>query len=428
MIINFNNGDTIIDPYTPILWECLGFKFRNDDLIYKLNNFNKRHNPMTKHSTEDNTIYHLVYDDDNVSSLILKVSSNGTQQFVEDVFPISYSPLIPKYLIKLKNNDENKYFFTYFDNKNGKKLFSSFVNLPNFQVDMKRIDAEYDALVPNKEYIVSSYLLSTSAIIYKDEETLKEKLGDDESLFSDYNDCQDILSSIAGKVIFSNVHINSFTGLRFHEIGFICKNNQFVVYLPSNYLNKFPRIGDYIYCSHFSLFAEVRCLNDEKSKYKPNSHVDKKQYKLDESILTLKMQYLKGYENNIIKIKKDDIFDGDVKIKSLSVWLYKDKIKVNAEMYENGKPPISINIVKDGDFKMEIQKLKRLKIKPNHDFVEDLIDGVYWYAVYNDIYIEGHDNLPNTIEEIKKIIDFNEMIEALQKTYKNSLNDDKNKN
>ena len=107
MIINFNNGMEITDPFTPIIWECLGFKFKNKDMIDKLNSFNKRHNPMMKNSDDGNISYHLIYNNNNISSLILKVNATNTKKFVEDISPVSYSSLLPRYQVKI-NKIEDK--------------------------------------------------------------------------------------------------------------------------------------------------------------------------------------------------------------------------------------------------------------------------------------------------------------------------------
>ena len=104
-------------------------------------------------------------------------------------------------------------------------------------------------------------------------------------------------------------------------------------------------------------------------------------------------------------------------------------IKAVASLYVGEEKPISITIHKDGDFESKINKLAKLKIKPNHDFVEDLIDGVYWYVIYNDIFLEGHDNLPEIIVKIKKILEFDKIIDVLKKSYlkyKEDENNDKN--
>lgn len=434
MIINFNNGSNE-NEYTPLLWECLGFRFRNDDLIYKLNCFNKRHNPMTKVVPGENFLYHLVFDDDNISSLILRVTSDEKSKFVDDVCPVSYSANIPKYNVKLENNAQKKYLFSFFDNRNGDFLFNSYVNLSSFQRDLNRLNIGLSEIKIGEDYILNCYIMSTFALIYNDESTLKEKvLNDNLQVFADFSkplSQSETLTSIAGKIAFINVDFNLFTGLRFYEIGFVCRQNLFVVYIPSNYLNKFPKVNDYILISDFVVFGEIFSEKHPSTKQIPyiaTSHYDKKIKSADNFILNLTMKYIKGYEN-VVKINKDEIFDGEIKIKYISIKLYNNVIKAVASLYVGEEKPISITINKDGDFESKINKLAKLKIKPNHDFVEDLIDGAYWYVIYNDIYLEGHDNLPEIIVKIKKILEFDKIIDVLKKSYlkyKEDENNDKN--
>lgn len=421
MIINFNNGMEITDPFTPIIWECLGFKFKNKDMIDKLNSFNKRHNPMMKNSDDGNISYHLIYNNNNISSLILKVNATNTKKFVEDISPVSYSSLLPRYQVKINKIEDKKYLLSYFDNKNNEKLLSSYVNLPPFQSDFNQINLDNIEILQDNLYLATTYFLTTSAILFKDEESLNEKITSMEGIISDKSDYQGICKGIAGRVLFANVYINTFTGLRFYEIGFVCKGNEFIVYMPSNYLSKFPQNGDYILCHNLAVFGEILNIYDGKA----NSHIAHPKFDNNEQILTLYMQYVAGYDDNVVRIKRDEIFDGDIKINYLSITLFPDKIKVKAELFKLDHPAITINMTKDGNFEQEIHELKKLKLKPNHDFVEDLVDGVYWYVIYKDIYLEGHENIPSNIVDIKKILNFDEIIDALRKDYINSIKKNK---
>lgn len=432
MIINFNDKSAVLEKYTPLSWECLGFKFRNDDTIYKLNCINKHHNPLLKKTNDSDISYHLIYDNNCISSLILKIIADGNQKLIDNISPICYSSIIPKYKTKLeKIENNNKYLFTFFDNKNNDKLFSCYTSLPFFQDDIKKIDINSDQIVEGGDYILSSYIMTTSAYVFDDEESFKTKIFNiNNKVISDYelegfsheNDSSVI--SIGGKVLSANVHFNIFTGLRFYEIMFVCKNNKFIAYMPSNFLNKFPSKGDYICCYQFMLSSEIVSKIEDKN-YHANSHIEGKFIKEKSPILHLDMQYIKGFENNIVKIKKDTVFDGDFKIRFIDIKLYKTKIKVSASISKDNEKSQIINISKDGNFANEIKKLEKLKLTPKHDFVEDLIDGVYWYATYKDIYFEGHENRPTIIEDIKSIINFNEIIDALHSVYNEIIKNNK---
>ena len=169
------------------------------------------------------------------------------------------------------------------------------------------------------------------------------------------------------------------------------------------------------------MFGEILNIYDGKA----NSHIARPKFDNNEQILTLYMQYVTGYDDNVVRIKRDEIFDGDIKINYLSITLFPDKIKVKGELFKLDHPAITINMTKDGNFEQEIHELKKLKLKLNHDFVEDLVDGVYWYVIYKDIYLEGHENIPSNIVDIKKILNFDEIIDALRKDYINSIKKNK---
>ena len=417
MIIKFNK-DNYLEKYTPHLWECLGFKFRNEDLIYKLNCFNKRHNPMFKVPDDENCIYHLIYDYKNVTSLILKVSNDRDTKIIKELQPVSYSTGIPKYNAELINKSDNKYIFSFFDNKNNNFLLSSEVELSLFQRDLNKIDNKMQNIVVGKNYIISSYLLSLSVFTSNNKELFKEKLSSLKyHTISDFDIENKEFSSqaIAGRIMYIKNLINIFTGLRFYEIGFVCKQNMFVVYLPSYCFNIVPKIDDFICCLDYTMKGEIISIKDNTC-YQPTSHTDIFKCKNDNYILNLKMDYLKGYEN-IVKIKNDEIFDGNVKISSLHLKIYDKKMTISADMYENNKDSVNVKVTQDKNFNDILKKLNKITFQPHYNDVEDLVDGVYWFVDYKGKYVEGHDETPEIIKNIKSIIEFDKIIKILHKTY-----------
>lgn len=187
---------------------------------------------------------------------------------------------------------------------------------------------------------------------------------------------------------------------------------------------RLPKRNEYIVCKLCKAQGEITSTD------KITSAAQKPLPAKNNPILEFDIEYLYSYDNTI-KFKKDDVFDGEIKIEFINVRLYANIIRLQSAAYRDAKSRQEIFLAKNGNYEKEIEKLKTLNFQEHRESPENLIEGRYWFIRYGNHYIEGFENTPSIIEDIKKIIDFDEIVDVIKQKYdsdsKNNNNDNENK-
>ena len=416
--------------YTPPLWDCLGFRFKEEDVLYKINNITKTQHPLIKSLPNSKTKYHLIYNPACMAALVMKVTPKNNQAvIIEEIYPSSFSGRVPIYDTILNKIDNNKFYFSIYSND--KIILQSQVLLPPDQRDLLCYIADNDESIEIKEksqYNLILYLLSPIIDIYPDAKSFKAALEDKDDVYSDITENKDLpdkeFFNIAGKIYNVRIVLNRYTGRRFLEIEFIYNNSRFVTYFSSKYMMRLPKRNEYIVCKLCKAQGEITSTD------KITSAAQKPLPAKNNPILEFDIEYLYSYDNTI-KFKKDDVFDGEIKIEFINVRLYANIIRLQSAAYRDAKSRQEIFLAKNGNYEKEIEKLKTLNFQEHRESPENLIEGRYWFIRYGNHYIEGFENTPSIIEDIKKIIDFDEIVDVIKQKYdsdsKNNNNDNENK-
>lgn len=424
MIENFDKT------YTPPLWDCLGFRFKEEDVLYKINNITKVQRPLVKSSPDGKIKYHLIFNPASMTALVMKVTPKNDQAvIIEEIYPSSYSGRTPTYNAFLEKIIDEKFYFSIYSND--KIILQSQVLLPPDQRDLLCYIADNDESIEIKEksqYNLILYLLSPIIDIYPDAKSFKASLEDKDDVYSDITENKDLpdkeFFNIAGKIYNVRIVLNRYTGRRFLEIEFIYNNSRFVTYFSSKYMMRLPKRNEYIVCKLCKAQGEITSTD------KITSAAQKPLPAKNNPILEFDIEYLYSYDNTI-KFKKDDVFDGEIKIEFINVRLYANIIRLQSAAYRDAKSRQEIFLAKNGNYEKEIEKLKTLNFQEHRESPENLIEGRYWFIRYGNHYIEGFENTPSIIEDIKKIIDFDEIVDVIKQKYdsdsKNNNNDNENK-
>ncbi len=403
--------------YTPILWDCLGFRFKDDAVLFKINNITKVQRPLVKTIPNSKTKFHLVYNPLCMAALVMKVTAKDEKTVsIDEIYPSSFSGRVPIYDACLDKIDGDKFCFTIYNDDSA--ILQTQVLLPPDQYKLLNFmnnDGKIVEIKENCHYNLFYYLLTPLVNIYPDLDSLKASLQDRDDVYSDVTESRNITQketiNIAGQIYGCKIVLNRYTGRRFLEIEFIYNNTRFIVYTPTVMIDKLPKRNQYIFCRHCVALGEASPANKITSK------AEKPVTENNPPVLEFDVEYLYGYDNTI-KFKKDNAFDGDIKIEYINIRLFEDVIKIESAVFKNATDRQDLFLAKDGDYKSEIEELKTLDFQENREPPENLIEGRYWFVRYNDKYIEGFENTPSIIEDIKRIVNFDEIIDVIKSRYK----------
>lgn len=409
--------------YTPPLWDCLGFRFKEEDALYKINNITKTQHPLIKSLPNSKTKYHLIYNPACMAALVMKVTPKNNQAvIIEEIYPSSFSGRAPIYDTILNKIDNNKFYFSIYSND--KIILQSQVLLPPDQRDLLSFIDKNDKNIEIKEnnhYNLIYYLLTSLVNIYPDFDSFKDAIKDKTDIYSDITENKDTevkdFFNIAGQVYNCKIVLNRYTGRRFLEIEFAYNNTRFIVYTSTNSVVRLPKRNEYILC------RMCRAQGEISPSDKTTSQIDESLPANNRPVLEFDVEYLYGYDNTI-KFKKDDAFDSDIKIEYINIRLFENVIRLESAAFKDAGKRQKIFLSKDGNYEKEIEELKVLNFQEHRESPENLIEGRYWFIRYGDKYIEGFENTPSIIEDIKRIVGFDEIIDVIKFRY----NQDQKKN
>ena len=403
--------------YTPASWDCLGFRFKETDMLYKINNIAKAHRPLVKSLPDDKFKYHLIFNNTSLPALVMKVSpKDGQTVIIDEIYPLCFSGRIPIYNAVLNKIIDDNLNFVVYDKSGDNILLQSQVLLPPDQRDLLYfIDNDTKIEIKeNNKYNLILYLLTPVVDVYHDLSNFKKAMQNISDIYSDIteniNSSEKDSFNIAGKINSVKILLNHYTGRRFLEIEFIYKNSRFIAYTSTKSVEKLPKQNEYIVCKQCTAQGEIILDNNITST------PEKSSLKKTSPILEFDIEYLYSYDSTV-KFKKDEIFDGDIKIEYINVRLYNNAIKLQAAVFKNMHDRQEIFLTKDGNFEKEIEELKELNFQENREQSENLIEGRYWFIRYGDMYIEGFENTPTIIDAVKRIINFDEIIEVIKLKY-----------
>lgn len=410
------------EKYTPLVWECLGYKFIDDELLDFLNSLHG-FNSMTRIENFDGEEYICIFDEIGQTCIYLTVDE---EKNVNRVLPFSINAKNQTHYIKLLSKIENYGFqISLINGYHESKAIA--VESPSYQLNKQSVlldeKGETEKISLNFIYSASIFICAEKVEIYKNEKEYENitsnKFTKDIITYPLYEnnkeDEEEIISAnttIIGQIKEIHNYINQFTGLRYFLLIISTMGGDFAMYVPSHYLRQLPDINSIIVAKDAFFYAELlepfnydKVLSGNiKNSLKPISKLNSftfaanKIKKLNNnSEIKLDIGIFDEINLNITDENSNKIYAEGIIYRgiSLSPKRYRTEIIVDTNKIFKGLRNLGVYI---GYAEHKLNTL----------------NGVYWQFSFDGKYFEGFEDKPQIIEKVKNILNFDEIIEKLK--------------